>query len=58
MEHHANLVPWQGAWRTGATLRWIPVTDDGRLDLTTLDSVVGERTKVLAFTHVSKCWAR
>jgi cysteine desulfurase/selenocysteine lyase len=54
MEHHANLVPWQElARRTGATLRWIPVTDDGRLDLTTLDSVVGERTKVLAFTHVS-----
>ena len=47
MEHHANLVPWQElARRTGATLRWIPVTDDGRLDLTTLDSVVGERTKV------------
>ena len=54
MEHHANLVPWQElARRTGATLRWIPVTDDGRLDLTTLDTVVGERTKVLAFTHVS-----
>ncbi len=34
MEHHANLVPWQELCRrTGATLRWIPVTDDGRLDL-------------------------
>jgi len=54
MEHHANLVPWQElARRTGATLRWLPVTDDGRLDLTDLDTVVTERTKVLAFTHVS-----
>jgi cysteine desulfurase / selenocysteine lyase len=54
MEHHANLVPWQElARRTGATLRWIPVTDGGRLDLTDLDTLVTARTKVLAFTHVS-----
>ncbi len=54
MEHHANLVPWQElARRTGATLRWVPVTDDGRLDLTDLHTLVTERTKVLAFTHVS-----
>ncbi len=54
MEHHANLVPWQElAHRTGATLRWIPVTEEGRLDLTGLDALVTERTKVLAFTHVS-----
>lgn len=54
MEHHANLVPWQElARRTGATLRWLGVTDDGRLDLSNLDEVVNERTKVLAFTHVS-----
>ena len=54
MEHHANLVPWQElARRTGATLRWIPLGADGRLDLATLDQVVTERTKVLAFTHVS-----
>jgi cysteine desulfurase/selenocysteine lyase len=39
--------------RTGATLRWIPLTDDGRLDLTDLDTLVNERTKVLAFVHVS-----
>ena len=39
MEHHANLIPWQEACRrTGATLRWVPVTADGRLDLTDLDS--------------------
>ncbi|MFI6426686.1 cysteine desulfurase [Promicromonospora sp. NPDC050880] len=53
-EHHANLVPWQELCaRTGAVLRWIPVADDGRLDLSTLDEVVTERTKVLAFAHVS-----
>ncbi len=54
MEHHSNLVPWQMLCeRTGATLRWIPLTDDGRLDLTDLDALVNERTKVLAFVHVS-----
>ncbi|MBM7775247.1 cysteine desulfurase/selenocysteine lyase [Actinokineospora baliensis] len=54
MEHHANLVPWQQlAQRTGATLRWLGVTDEGRLDLSDLDSVVTPRTKVLAFTHQS-----
>lgn len=53
-EHHANLVPWQELCaRTGAVLRWIPVGDDGRLDLTDLDTIVTERTKVLAFGHVS-----
>jgi cysteine desulfurase/selenocysteine lyase len=53
-EHHANLVPWQELCaRTGAVLRWIPVSDDGRLDLTNLDVLVTERTKVLAFGHVS-----
>jgi cysteine desulfurase/selenocysteine lyase len=54
MEHHANLVPWQELCRrTGATLRWVPVTDEGRLDLTDLGSLLTERTKVFAFTHVS-----
>lgn len=53
-EHHANLVPWQAlATRTGATLRWIPVDDQGRMILDDLDSLVNERTRVLAFTHVS-----
>jgi cysteine desulfurase / selenocysteine lyase len=52
MEHHSNLVPWQDLCdRTGATLRWIGLTDDGRLDLT--DDLISERTRVLAFTHVS-----
>ncbi|HSF99426.1 MAG TPA: SufS family cysteine desulfurase [Ornithinibacter sp.] len=54
MEHHANLIPWQELCRrTGATLRWVPVTPDGRLDLTDLDTLLTERTKVFAFTHVS-----
>lgn len=54
MEHHANLVPWQQlAQATGAQLRWIPVTDAGELDLSRLDEIVDETTKVLAFTHVS-----
>ncbi len=53
-EHHANLVPWQElARRTGATLRWLGLDDDGRIRLDDLDAVVTERTKVLAFTHVS-----
>lgn len=53
-EHHANLVPWQELCaRTGATLRWIPLGDDGRLDLSDLDGIVTERTRVLAFAHVS-----
>lgn len=53
-EHHANLVPWQElAARTGATLRWLGVDDDGRIRLEDLATVVGERTRVLAFTHAS-----
>ncbi|MFN8127651.1 MAG: cysteine desulfurase [Candidatus Nanopelagicales bacterium] len=52
MEHHANLVPWQMvAQRTGATLRWFGVTEDGRLDLDS--SLISERTKVVALTHQS-----
>lgn len=54
MEHHSNLVPWQElARRTGATLRWIGVTDEGRLNLADLDTVITEATKVVAFTQVS-----
>ncbi|MEU4315791.1 cysteine desulfurase [Nocardia sp. NPDC024068] len=52
LEHHANLVPWQElARRTGATLRWYGVTDDGRIDLDSLD--LSPATKVVAFTHQS-----
>ncbi|GAB2770942.1 cysteine desulfurase [Amycolatopsis magusensis] len=54
MEHHANLVPWQQlAQRTGAKLRWFGVTDEGRLDLSDVDSLITERTKLVAFTHQS-----
>lgn len=53
-EHHANLVPWQElAARTGATLRWLGVADDGRIRVDELDTVVTDRTKVLAFSHAS-----
>lgn len=52
LEHHANLVPWQElARRTGATLRWYGVTDDGRIDLDSLR--LDERVKVIAFSHHS-----
>ena len=54
MEHHGNLVPWQElARRTGAELVWLPLTDDGRLDLGDLDTLVNERTKVVSFVHQS-----
>jgi cysteine desulfurase/selenocysteine lyase len=54
MEHHSNLVPWQLACqRRGATLRWIGLTDDGRLDLADLDKVITARTKVVSFVHQS-----
>ncbi|MCV7179952.1 cysteine desulfurase [Mycolicibacterium sphagni] len=52
LEHHANLVPWQElVRRTGATLRWYGVTDDGRIDLDSLQ--LDERVKVVAFSHHS-----
>lgn len=52
-EHHANLVPWQQvARRTGASLRWLEVTDEGRIDPASL-KVIDADTKVVAFTHVS-----
>ena len=54
MEHHANLIPWQQlASRTGATLTWFEVTAEGRLDLSQLDRVITERTKIVALTHQS-----
>ncbi|MDQ1641679.1 MAG: cysteine desulfurase / selenocysteine lyase [Actinomycetota bacterium] len=54
MEHHSNIVPWQLVCeRTGATLRWFGITDDGRLDLSDIDRVITERTKVVSFVLVS-----
>jgi cysteine desulfurase/selenocysteine lyase len=56
MEHHANLVPWQELCRrTGATLRWFSVTEEGRLDQdsSAARDLINERTKVVAFVHQS-----
>jgi cysteine desulfurase/selenocysteine lyase len=54
MEHHANLIPWQQlAARTGATLSWFEATPEGRLDLSNIDSVITEKTKVVSLTHQS-----
>ncbi len=52
LEHHANLIPWQElARRTGATLKWYGVTDEGRIDVDSLE--LDERVKVVAFSHHS-----
>jgi cysteine desulfurase/selenocysteine lyase len=54
MEHHANLIPWQQlAARTGAELKWFEVTPEGRLDLSAINSIITENTKVVALTHQS-----
>jgi len=54
MEHHANLIPWQElSARTGAELVWFKVSDNGRLDLSNMDELINERTKVVALTHQS-----
>ncbi len=54
MEHHSNIVPWQMATqRSGATLRWFGLTDDGRLDLSDIETLITERTKVVSFVLVS-----
>lgn len=54
MEHHANLIPWQElAKRTGAQLVWLSVTSEGRLDLSNIEEVINDKTKVVALTHQS-----
>ena len=54
MEHHANLVPWRMlADRTGVTLRYIPVTDDGALDMDAYRALLGPRTRMVALVHMS-----
>ncbi|GAA0723398.1 cysteine desulfurase [Dactylosporangium roseum] len=54
MEHHSNIVPWQLlAQRTGATLKWFGMTDEGRLDLSRIDELITERTKLVSFVHYS-----
>ena len=57
LEHHSNIVPWQMlAQRTGATLKVIPVFDDGTLDHAAFLELLSERSKVLALTHVSNAF--
>jgi cysteine desulfurase/selenocysteine lyase len=54
MEHHSNIVPWQlVAQQTGASIKAIPLTSEGELDLSDIDALLNEKTKLLAFTHVS-----
>ena len=54
MEHHSNIVPWQLlSQRTGAKLKWFGLTDDGRLDLSNIDEIITEKTKVVSFVLVS-----
>ncbi|MFF2814326.1 cysteine desulfurase [Kitasatospora cineracea] len=54
MEHHSNIVPWQLlAQRTGAKLKWFGLTDDGRLDLSNIDELITEKTKIVSVTLVS-----
>lgn len=54
MEHHSNLVPWQQVCQqTGATLRHVPLTDDGRLDMAAFDELLNEKTKLVAVVSVS-----
>ena len=54
MEHHSNIVPWQLLTeRKGATLRWFGLTDEGRLDLSNIDELINERTKIVSLTWVS-----
>jgi cysteine desulfurase/selenocysteine lyase len=54
MEHHSNIVPWQLACqRTGAQLRWFGLTDEGRLDVSNLEELVTERTRIVSMVHQS-----
>jgi len=54
MEHHANLIPWQQlASRVGAKLKWLPITNEGRLDLSNISQIITGKTKIVAITHQS-----
>ncbi len=54
MEHHSNIVPWQLlSERKGATLRWFGLTDEGRLDMSALDELINERTRIVSVAWVS-----
>ncbi|HLC07589.1 MAG TPA: aminotransferase class V-fold PLP-dependent enzyme, partial [Candidatus Babeliales bacterium] len=54
LEHHANLLPWQRlAQKKGAVLKFIPIFPDGSLDLSQLDSIITNKTKMVSVIHVS-----
>lgn len=54
MEHHANLIPWQElGLKTGVKIRFIPISDDGYLDLTSLDKLLTQNTKLVSMVHQS-----
>ncbi len=54
LEHHSNIIPWQQlSERTGATIRWCDITEDGQLDLDDFESLLSERTKIVACTMAS-----
>jgi len=54
MEHHSNIVPWQMlAAEKGAKLRYFPITPDGYLDISRIDEIINEKTKLVALTHMS-----
>lgn len=54
MEHHSNIVPWHFLReRQGAVLKWVPVLDDGSLDMAAFEAALGPRTKLVSMTHMS-----
>ncbi|WP_290699125.1 SufS family cysteine desulfurase [Amphritea sp.] len=54
LEHHANIVPWQiVAEQTGATIRVVPITDNGDLDLPKFSTLLSNKTRVVSLTHIS-----
>lgn len=54
LEHHANLLPWQQlAKRSGATLSWLGITADAQIDISNIDSMINDKTKIVAITHQS-----
>ena len=54
LEHHANLVPWQElCLKTGAVLKWIPITDQGLLDYSKIESLISPKTKIVSVSHMS-----
>lgn len=58
-EHHANIVPWQiVAQQTGAKIKVLPLTTTGQIDLSVLEQVISERTKILCFAHISNVLGR